>query len=143
MFNSARTTVAFSNVGHAYTHLFMLLYPTVVLTLEKEFHRSYGELLALATPGFLLMGAGALPAGWLGDRWSGRGMMAIFFFGMGGAAVFTGLADSLFMMAIMPLPLQRSPPGGQRMIPRSGHGSILLVLDRTAIPAHARLRLRS
>jgi MFS family permease len=99
MFNSARTTVVFSNVGHAYTHLFMLLYPTVVLTLEREFQRSYGELLTLATAGFVLMGAGALPAGWLADRWSGRGMMAIFFFGMGGAAVLTGLADSLFMIA--------------------------------------------
>jgi hypothetical protein len=29
-----RATVAFINVGHTYAHLFMLLFPTVVLALE-------------------------------------------------------------------------------------------------------------
>lgn len=99
MVNTTRTNIAFSNAGHAYIHMFMLLFPTVVLALEQEFRRPYGELLSLATAGFVLLGAGAIPAGWLGDRWSSRGMMALFFFGVGGAAVLTGLADNLFMIA--------------------------------------------
>ena len=98
MSHSART-IAFSNIGHSYTHLFLLLYPTVVLTLEMEFDRSYGELLSLATAGFVLLGAGAVPAGWLADRWSGRGMLSVFFFGVGGAAVLTGMAGNLIMIA--------------------------------------------
>lgn len=94
-----RHPVAFANVGHTYTHLFMLLYPTVVLALEGEFGLSYGELLSLALPGTVLFGAGALPAGWLGDRWSAEGMLAAFFFGMGLAAGLTALATAPWHLA--------------------------------------------
>jgi len=47
-----------------------VLYPTVVLALEPVFAMPYGELLLLAVAGNVLFGAMALPAGWLGDRWS-------------------------------------------------------------------------
>ncbi len=96
--SSARMTVGFANVAHTYTHLFMLLYPTVVLALEVEFARPYGELLSLSLGGFILLGAGALPAGWLGDRWSAKGMMSVFFLGMGGAAIITGFAQDPFQI---------------------------------------------
>jgi MFS family permease len=89
-----RRAVRFSNIGHFYSHLFMLLYPTVVLALEEEFNRSYGELLALALPGFVLFGIAALPAGWLGDKWSAPNMFTIFFLGTGAAAILTGLATT-------------------------------------------------
>ncbi|MDH4248252.1 MAG: MFS transporter [Deltaproteobacteria bacterium] len=82
----------FSNAGHFLNHVFMLLYPTVVLALGSEFGLSYGKLLSLSLPGFILYGAGALPAGWLADRWGIRGMMALFFFGTGTASILTGLA---------------------------------------------------
>ena len=88
------------NLGHAYAHFIMLLYPTVVLVLEADFQRSYGELLALATPGFIAFGVGALPAGWLGDRWSRRGMLMLFFLGSGAAALLTGLASSLLWLTL-------------------------------------------
>ncbi len=94
-----RTRFLFLNVGHTYDHLFMLLFPTVVLTLEGEFERSYGELLALAVPGFIAFGVGTLPAGWLGDRWSRSGMMAVFFFGIGVAAILTSFASTPFQIA--------------------------------------------
>ena len=93
-------SLAFSNTGHFVTHLLMLLYPTVVLTLGGEFGMSYGSLLSLSLPGFLLFGAAALPAGWLGDRWSTRGMMALFFIGCGLSAIATGLARSPLGLAI-------------------------------------------
>jgi MFS transporter, FSR family, fosmidomycin resistance protein len=82
----------FSNVGHLLSHLLMLLYPTVVLTLERQFSLSYGELLSLSVPGAFLYGVCALPAGWLGDRWSAEYMMVIFYVGSGFAAIVTGLA---------------------------------------------------
>ncbi len=83
-----------ASVAHAYSHLFILLYATVVLVLVDDFDMSYSELQWLSVPGFVLYGAAALPAGILGDRWSASGMMAVFFFGVGGAAIFTGLASS-------------------------------------------------
>lgn len=88
--------VLFLNVGHFYAHLFMVLFATVVLALETEFGVSYGVLLPLATAGFVVFGAGSLPSGWLGDRWSRPGMMTIFFIGIGAASIATGFARSTF-----------------------------------------------
>ncbi|NIS07117.1 MAG: MFS transporter [Gammaproteobacteria bacterium] len=83
----------FLNLGHFYDHLFILIYATVAaLVLPSAFDMSYGELIIYATPGFIAFGAFALPAGWLADRWSRRGMMIIFFIGLGISAMLTGLA---------------------------------------------------
>ncbi|MEM7254694.1 MAG: MFS transporter [Pseudomonadota bacterium] len=92
--------IGFSNVAHSFTHLLMLLYPTAILGLEQEVDKPYGELLALSLPGFILFGAGALPAGWLADRWSERGMMVLNYIGMGVACIFTGFAPDLFWLAV-------------------------------------------
>ena len=96
---SDRSRILFINVGHGLDHLFLLLYPTAVLTLEGVFERSYGELLSLAVPGFIAFAAGTLPAGWLGDRWSRPAMLAIFFVGIGASAVLTGFARTPFELA--------------------------------------------
>jgi MFS family permease len=89
---SASLAQGFSNIGHAYAHILTILYPTVVLALEPLWNMSYGELIALMLLGQILFGVAALPAGWLGDRWSSLGMMVAFFVGTGAAAVLTGLA---------------------------------------------------
>ena len=88
----ARTAIIFSNVGHGFSHMFTVLYATAVLYLPKVFDLSYGELLGLSSLGLVLFGVAALPAGWLGDRWSQIGMMAIFFLGIGVGAIVVGLA---------------------------------------------------
>ncbi|GMQ89686.1 MAG: MFS transporter [Gammaproteobacteria bacterium] len=97
--SSARLSLVFANIGHSFSHLFMLLYPTVVLVLEREFGMSYGELLLLLTAGNVLFGVGALPAGWLGDRWSMSGMMVVFFVGLGVASILTGFMSTPFGIA--------------------------------------------
>lgn len=84
----------FLNIGHGLTHLFMLVYSTVVIALERSMGRPYDELLALQIPCFVAYGLGALPAGWLADRWSRKGMLAIFFLGIGASAILTGFASS-------------------------------------------------
>ncbi|MBI3453798.1 MAG: MFS transporter [Rhodospirillales bacterium] len=90
--SSAALAQTFSNIGHSYSHILTLLYPTVVLALERSWGLSYGELIALMLAGQILFGVAALPAGWLGDRWSMLGMMVAFFVGSGAASVLTGLA---------------------------------------------------
>ena len=87
-----RTAIAFSNFGHTCTHMYTVLYATAVLYLPQVFDLPYGELLTLSSLGLVLYGVAALPAGWLGDRWSQVGMMVIFFFGIGAGAIVTGLA---------------------------------------------------
>jgi MFS transporter, FSR family, fosmidomycin resistance protein len=61
---------------------------------------SYGDLLSLPLGGFVLFGLGALPAGWLGDRWSAERMMVVFFAGTGGAAIAAGLAGGPVTLAL-------------------------------------------
>jgi MFS family permease len=94
-----RTVIWFINLGHALDHLVMLIFPTVVLAMTAEFGMAYREMLPLALGGFVAFGAGSLPAGWLGDRWGRRGMMAIFFLGIGVAALVTGCARSPWQIA--------------------------------------------
>ena len=93
---SNRIALGFAQIGHTYTHLLTLLYPTVVLAIEPEFGMSYGELLLLMTLGNLLFGLGSPAAGWLGDKWSTPGMMVLFFVGMGLGCIATGAASSPF-----------------------------------------------
>ena len=85
--------MVFSNAGHLYTHIFVLLYATAVLFLPSVFDVSYGELLGLSSFGLVLFGLGAMPAGWLGDRWSKVGMLLVFFLGMGISTVVIGMAN--------------------------------------------------
>ena len=84
----------FSNIGHTFTHMFTILYATAVLYLPGIFGLPYGEMLGLASFGLILYGVAALPAGWLGDRWSQAGMMVVFFVGLGIGGIVTGLADT-------------------------------------------------
>src|SRR5918994_1465980 len=83
----------FLNLAHAYDHFFLLIFPTAVLALAPAWDMSYGEALAFGTAAFVTFGLGTLPAGWLGDRWSRTGLMSVFFVGIGGAAILTGLAQ--------------------------------------------------
>jgi MFS family permease len=89
-----RALVPFINLGHFLDHLVMLVFPTVVVALGREWDRPYSELLPLALGGFIAFGAFALPAGWLADHWSRYKMMAVFFFGIGAAMLLTGMAQS-------------------------------------------------
>lgn len=100
MSDSTRPTTLFINVGHSYAHLFMLLYPTVVLALEGTWGMGFAELLPLGFAGYLLFGVGSLPAGWLGDRWNSAWMMALFFLGTGAASILTGLAVGPWSLAV-------------------------------------------
>jgi MFS transporter, FSR family, fosmidomycin resistance protein len=96
---NSQITLAFSSGGHAFSHFFMLIYPTVVLALEGEFSAPYHQLIALMLIGNILFGAAALPAGFLGDKWSASRMMVLFFVGTGVGSILTGLSSSLFQIA--------------------------------------------
>ena len=90
-----RVHFLFLNVGHFYDHLFMLLFATVAaLALIHDWGMTYAQLIPYATPGFIAFGVCAIPAGWLGDKWSRAGMMAVFFVGIGISSILTGFAQS-------------------------------------------------
>ncbi len=92
-----RADFFFLNIGHFFDHFSILIFATAAaLVLATEWGLSYAELIPYATPGFIAFGLGAIPAGWLADKWSRKGMMVIFFIGIGGATALTALADTPF-----------------------------------------------
>jgi len=96
----SRALVPFINLGHVLDHLLMLIYPTVVLAMSREFGMSFAELLPLSIGGFIAFGAGSYPAGWLADRWSRYHMMLVFFVGIGASTVLTGFAQTPVQIAL-------------------------------------------
>ncbi|MDH3582046.1 MAG: MFS transporter [Hyphomicrobiales bacterium] len=85
----------FLNIGHFLDHLFTLVFATVAaLALANEWGMSYAELIPYATPGFVAFGLFSLPCGWLADRWSREGMIAVFFVGVGLASIVTAFAST-------------------------------------------------
>ncbi len=94
-----RWLVPFLNLGHLLDHLAMLVFPTAVVALAREWDRPYAELLPMALGGFIAFGAFAIPAGWLADHWSRYRVMAIFYFGIGAALFLTGFAQTPWQIA--------------------------------------------
>lgn len=92
--NRPGTVIGFVNAAHFIDHYAMLVFAAAVVVMGPVFGRSYSDLLPYATPGFVAFGAGSLATGWLGDRWSRRHMMAIFFVGIGLATASVGLVQT-------------------------------------------------
>lgn len=91
----------FLNIGHFLDHFFVLIFATAAaLQLSSEWGMSYAELIPYATPGFIAFGLFSIPAGWLADKWSRKGMMAIFFIGIGASSILSSLASSPLEIAI-------------------------------------------
>ena len=90
--NTNTLTLTFTSLGHALMHMFAAFYFIIILAIEDEWKISYDELLRLWTIGALLVGLGAIPAGWLSDKWSRSGMMIIMFFGLGFSSIICGFS---------------------------------------------------
>tara|TARA_A100001037_G_scaffold306459_1_gene351686 strand:- start:348 stop:1610 length:1263 start_codon:yes stop_codon:yes gene_type:complete len=99
--NQDRSYFLLLNIGHFLDHLFTLIFATVAaLALSREWGLGYGDLLAYATPGFFAFGLFSLPAGWLADKWSRDGMMAVFFVGIGTASIATSFSQTPLQIGI-------------------------------------------
>ncbi len=95
-----RWLVPFLNLGHLLDHLAMLVFPTAVIALAREWSEPYKALLPLALGSFIAFGVFAIPAGWLADHWSRYRMIAVFYFGIGVSLAATGLAQAPWQMAL-------------------------------------------
>jgi MFS family permease len=88
--NSPARVIGFVNAAHFIDHYSMLIFAAAVIVMGPALGMAYSELLPYATPGFFAFGAGSLLTGWLGDRWSRRHMMVIFFIGIGASMIAVG-----------------------------------------------------
>src|SRR5438270_1163410 len=96
--NSPTRVIGFVNAAHFIDHYAMLIFAAAVIVMGPALGMAYSELLPYATPGFVAFGAGSLLTGWLGDHWSRRHMMAIFFSGIGLAMIAVGLVQTVLQL---------------------------------------------
>jgi MFS family permease len=87
-----RLPLLFLNIAHFCTHYFLLVFPTAVLAIHRDWGMPYGEALAFGTAAFAAVALGTLPAGWLGDRWPRSRLIVIFFIGLGLSSILAGLS---------------------------------------------------
>src|SRR5258708_15670508 len=92
--NSPSRVIGFVNAAHFIDHYAMLIFAAAVIVMGPALGMAYSELLPYATPGFVAFGAGSLITGWLGDRWSRRHMMVIFFAGIGASMIAVGFVQT-------------------------------------------------
>jgi MFS family permease len=97
--NSPARVIGFVNAAHFIDHYAMLIFAAAVIIMGPALGMAYSELLPYATPGFVAFGAGSLLTGWLGDRWSRRHMMVIFFLGIGVSMIAVGLVQTPLQLA--------------------------------------------
>src|ERR1700680_616376 len=81
-----RRNLGFINAAHFLDHYVLLVFPTVVIGLEVELQRGYGELIALATACFVA-------------NWSRRKLMAIFFFGAAASLAAAAATSNMLLLA--------------------------------------------
>ncbi len=100
----ATRQVCFINAAHSFTHYGLLVLATAVLAMvqqeEAAFGGDYGPILALGTAMFVLYGLGALPMGWLADRFGRKAMMGAFFLGSGAGMALAGLVAGPWGLAM-------------------------------------------
>ena len=98
--NSPILTTFYAAAGHLMMHMFAAFYFVIVLAIEDDWKFSYDELINLWLIGSLLVGLGAIPAGWLSDRWSRSGMVAIMFIGLGVTSILCGFSENKLSLMI-------------------------------------------
>lgn len=92
--NVPARVILYVNIAHFIDHYAMLIFAAAVIVMGPALNMTYSELLPYATPGFIAFGAGSLVTGWLGDRWSRRHMMVIYFIGIGFSMMAVGLVQT-------------------------------------------------
>ncbi len=101
---STTRQICFINAAHSFTHYGLLVLATAVLAMVQEdggaFGTDYGTILALGTGMFVIYGLGALPMGWLAQRFGRKAMMGAFFIGSGAALAAAGLTQGPLGLAV-------------------------------------------
>jgi FSR family fosmidomycin resistance protein-like MFS transporter len=86
--------------AHFFTHLFMLVYPTIAVVQARAWNVPVADLLVLAFPGFLLYGLAAVPFGLWADRAGGGLPVTVGLLGMGVGAVLCTLSQLPWHLAV-------------------------------------------
>jgi FSR family fosmidomycin resistance protein-like MFS transporter len=94
-----RQIMVLTSAAHFFTHLFMLVFPTVAVLLARDWDVPIGDLLELAAPGFALYGLMAMPFGIWSDRAPGSMPVVVGLLGMGAGSLLCAVAETRWEIA--------------------------------------------
>lgn len=108
---------------HFLTHMYILIFPAVTIPIVNSLQMELADVLRLSFFMYLIYGIGALPAGYLSDRWQARKLLLFGVYLMGGGLLLAGFFPSPDTMpwALMIVGLGASiyHPAGLAMISRT------------------------
>jgi MFS family permease len=76
---------------HFFTHMFILVFPAVTMPVVKALGMPLEDVVKLGFLMYLMYGIGALPAGYIADRWQARRLLIYGVYAMGAGLLLTGL----------------------------------------------------
>ena len=86
------------NISHFLDHFIMLVFAKAAYDAGRHFGLGYEDIIVFGVAGFVLFGAMAPVAAHLADRYSRSLMMVIFHFGIGIAAMFAGMTQTVWQL---------------------------------------------
>ena len=95
-----RNILFFTCIAHAMTHVYIHLFTAIQPEIRRSFEgMSPEDLTSLASISLLVFGAGAIPAGWLSDRYGEKPLLVAFFILSAVGGVVTGFASQTWHLA--------------------------------------------
>src|SRR5512136_331141 len=95
-----KSIVALMGCSHALSHGFLLIYPAVLLLLQKEFSMDYLKLGIVGNVMSFCYGLGALPAGMIYNRLGPRRLYLICFLGSALVSVLVAFSSTVTFLTI-------------------------------------------
>src|SRR4051812_47799544 len=124
MEQSSRRIAWTSAVIHGLVHASVLLLPTLFGDLQRAFHVSLLDVLAVSNLMYLVFGLAAIPAGWLADRVGSRTMLIVSAGGCGLALTLVATAQTFPVLSAALVLLGLSAgiyhPSGLSLLSRGG-----------------------
>jgi MFS family permease len=92
-----KTIVALLGISHALTHGYLLIFPAVLILLQKEFSLGYLELGIISNIMTFTYGLGALPGGMIYNRLGPKKLYFLCFLGSAGASLLVALSPNIIV----------------------------------------------
>jgi MFS family permease len=100
MDRNEKLVVALTGCGHALTHAYLLIFPAVLLLLQKEFSVGFFELGRIATIMGLAYGLGALPGGIIYNRFGPKKLFLFCFLGSSIVCLLVALSPNVTLLTV-------------------------------------------
>jgi len=90
------------NIGHFLDHMIMLIFAKAAFSIGIDFgllkDSAFAEMISYGIPALVLFGACAPFAAHLADKWNRKGMLTVFFIGIGLSSILTGFSQSIIQV---------------------------------------------